>query len=73
MIDVPPEIWLQVARFIPDELLGSPRMMAVCRVFFELGLDARWNNVVILTSRFSQPTAKVLERISYATHFLGSY
>ncbi|KIM39936.1 hypothetical protein M413DRAFT_29090 [Hebeloma cylindrosporum] len=63
MIDVPPEIWLQIAHFIPDELLGTPQLMAVCRTFFELRLDARWNNVVILTSGVHHPT-KLLERIS---------
>jgi hypothetical protein len=69
MVDVPAEIWLQIARFIPDELLNSSQMMAVCRVFLELGLDARWRNVAILTSKISQPT-KLLKRISYAIHLI---
>lgn len=69
MIHVPTEIWLQIARYIPDQLLGSPQVMAICRVFLELGLDARWNNVAILTSNISQPT-KLLERISYAIHLM---
>jgi len=65
MIDVPAEIWLQIACFIPEQLLGSPQMMGVCNMFLKLGLHARWNNVAILTSKVSQP-----RRSSYVTHLI---
>jgi len=46
-MDVPPEIWLHIARFIPDKCLRD--MLAVNRVFFHLAMDVRYKDILIKT------------------------
>ena len=45
MIDIPRDIWLHIAEFIPEPDLCS--MITVNSVFFELGMEARYREVSI--------------------------
>ncbi|KAF8150080.1 hypothetical protein B0H34DRAFT_666642 [Crassisporium funariophilum] len=49
MTDIPPEIWLHIAKFIPDKTLGG--MIGVNSVFFDVAMDIRYKEVVIETKR----------------------
>ncbi|KAK0479997.1 hypothetical protein IW261DRAFT_104473 [Armillaria novae-zelandiae] len=45
MVELPPELWLYIAEFIPDHELEN--MLDVSRVFYELALNVRYNELII--------------------------
>jgi hypothetical protein len=45
MIDIPRDIWLHIAEFIPEADMRS--LITVNSVFFDLGMEARYREVYI--------------------------
>ncbi|KDR76015.1 hypothetical protein GALMADRAFT_267734 [Galerina marginata CBS 339.88] len=58
---IPPEIWLYIANFIPDDVLSQ--MRTVSKVFLELAMDIRWKEATITTKNISQ-AMRILDRLS---------
>ena len=48
MADVPPEIWLHVAKFIPKEDLRD--LFGVNSIFFNIAMDIRYREILISTT-----------------------
>jgi len=42
-MDIPADIWLHVAKFIPDDILQN--MLGVNRLFLDLAMDVRYREV----------------------------
>ncbi|KDR76018.1 hypothetical protein GALMADRAFT_247234 [Galerina marginata CBS 339.88] len=61
MVDVPPEIWHYVSRFVPDEQLCM--LLGVNSVFLDIGMDIRWREVSIGT-RNTTNAMRILKRLS---------
>jgi len=61
MVDFPPEIWLNVARFVHDEELRH--LLGINSVFFAIAMDLRWKKVV-LTTRNTSEALHILTRLS---------
>ncbi|KAF8910567.1 hypothetical protein CPB84DRAFT_1672576 [Gymnopilus junonius] len=61
MAYIPPEIWLYVGSFIPDEALSQIR--CVNKVFLDLAMNVRWREVTISTKNISQ-ALRILHRLS---------
>lgn len=66
MVYIPPEIWLYVGSFIPDEALSQIR--CVNKVFLDLAMSVRWREVTITTRNISQ-AMKILQRLSCVIFF----
>ena len=47
MANIPPEIWLHVAKFIPKEDLRD--LLGVNSIFFNIAMDIRYREIVIST------------------------
>lgn len=47
MDNIPPEIWLHVAKFIPKEDLRD--LLGVNSIFFNIAMDIRYREIVITT------------------------
>ncbi|KAK0193862.1 hypothetical protein F5146DRAFT_406631 [Armillaria mellea] len=45
MVELPPELWLYIAEFIPDRELRN--LLDVSRVFYEVALNVRYNQITI--------------------------
>ncbi|KAH9481253.1 hypothetical protein JR316_0005775 [Psilocybe cubensis] len=61
MANMPPDIWLYVADFIPDKVIYQLR--CVNSVFLELAINIRWKEVTISTKQIYE-AKKILDRIS---------
>lgn len=61
MISFPPEIWLNVALFVDDDDLH--RLLGINRVFFDIAMNLRWKEVVLMTRNTSE-AMHVLSRLS---------
>ena len=48
MANIPPEIWLHVAKFIPKEDLRD--LLGVNSIFFNIAMDIRYREIVISTT-----------------------
>ncbi|TFK36649.1 hypothetical protein BDQ12DRAFT_736745 [Crucibulum laeve] len=59
MIELPTDVWLHVAQFLPDE--DILRMLGVNSVFFDLAMDKRYNEVTIYD--WKEPTRWTLSRL----------
>jgi hypothetical protein len=46
MIDIPRDVWLHIATFIPVAILRD--LIALNSVFFDIGMDARYREVTII-------------------------
>ena len=54
---VPPEIWLRVAQFIPTSVLRN--LYSVNRIFLDLALNERYNDINLAISRSPETTKKL--------------
>ena len=48
MDNIPPEIWLHVAKFVPKEDLYD--LLGVNTIFFNIAMDIRYREIVISTT-----------------------
>ena len=48
MANIPPEIWLHVTKFIPEEDLRD--LFGVNSIFFNIAMDIRYREIVISTA-----------------------
>lgn len=68
MADIPPEIWLHVAKFIPKEDLRD--LLGVNSILFNIAMDIRYREIVISTitmhdiMKFELETVKQLRCVS---------
>ena len=65
MANIPPEIWFQIAKFIPNEDVCD--LLGVNRVFFNIAMDIRYREIMIGT-RTPDQDIKTLKRIRWC-HF----
>ena len=69
MDNIPPEIWLHVAKFIPKEDLRD--LLGVNGIFFNIAMDVRYRETVISTitmqdiMKFRLETLKRLRCVSF--------
>jgi len=61
MVNFPPEIWLNIAFFVGDDELR--RFLGVNSLFFDIAMNLRWKEVVIMT-RDTSEAMHVLTRLS---------
>ncbi len=59
MVELPPELWLYIAEFIPDRELRN--LLDVSRVFYEVALNVRYNEITI--EGMDSRTAALLKRL----------
>lgn len=62
MSDLPPELWLRIAHFTPDDVLF--RLASVSRLFLDIVLDRRYRQLIIDNDQPEALIAK-LARIKY--------
>ena len=68
MANIPPEIWLHVAKFIAKEDLRD--LFGVNSIFFNIAMDIRYREIVIITTtmhdiiKFELETLKRLRCVS---------
>lgn len=60
MVDIPPEIWYRIARFVPEEELCH--LLGANTVFFDLAMNLRWKEVSIQT-RNTLEAMRILNRL----------
>ena len=61
MASLPPEIWLNVALFVRDNELRH--LLGINRLFFDIAMDLRWKEVVLMTRNTSE-AMHILTRLS---------
>jgi hypothetical protein len=59
--DLPPDIWVRVAEYLPSKQL--PGMISVNRTFYNLVLDTRYRTVELAT--INPPALRLLKRLEY--------
>ena len=60
MVDIPPEIWFHIAKFIPNKNLRD--LLGVNSIFFNIAMDIRYREIVIST-RTADHDMKTLKRL----------
>lgn len=58
--ELPPEVWLHVAQFIPDNAIRT--LMGVNRLFFNLAMDARYRKIIFVD--INEKSAMALNTLS---------
>jgi hypothetical protein len=58
--DIPADIWLHVAQFIPDDTLRS--MLGVNSLFFDLAMDVRYREISLKS--LNSEAVKTLGRLT---------
>ncbi len=69
MVELPPELWLYIAEFIPDRELRN--LLDVSRVFYEVALNVRYNEITI--EGVDPRTAALLKRLRQVDWLCISY
>lgn len=70
MANIPPEIWLHVAKFIPKEDLRD--LLGVNSIFFNIAMDIRYREIVISTTTMHdimKIELETLKRLRYVSLF----
>ncbi|KAF8954302.1 hypothetical protein BDZ97DRAFT_1866047, partial [Flammula alnicola] len=62
MTNIPPEIWLDIASFIPNEVIYG-QLLSVNRVFLHLGLNIQWGKVRIVWESRRPNSLRIPERL----------
>jgi len=61
MVNFPPEVWLNIALFVCDDELRH--FLGVNSVFFDIAMNLRWKEIVIMT-RDTSEAMHILTRLS---------